>query len=242
MMNHPQGLNSFQEMQNCMKRHPNLIMEYNAVFNALRRCQIDVEVDHESLESYCKSLYSSDKAVIKHKFLKAKRVIPNAQVAWERNYFTANFSPAWECIWKLATHFGNEPRIKTQQWKIVHHIWPTNTLLKKMGKVNSEKCSYCTDENDDLEHFFYGCSEVRQLWENIELQFGVIEGRAVKLNVCDVLLGYNIDQYEEFSLQNTLILLAKLCISKFKFGEYPNLRYLFQYECTLRKVDDIYFP
>ena len=34
----------------------------------------------------------------------------------------------------------------------LHKIYPTAILLKKFGKVNSERCKYC-EEIDTLEHF-----------------------------------------------------------------------------------------
>ena len=37
------------------------------------------------------------------------------------------------------------------QWKILHNIFPTNIILKKIGLRQSEICDFC-DENDVVEH------------------------------------------------------------------------------------------
>ena len=36
--------------------------------------------------------------------------------------------------------------------RIVHRIIATNVVLKKMGIINCEQCTFC-DEKDSIEHF-----------------------------------------------------------------------------------------
>ena len=187
-------------------------------------------------QSFCEESYLSNKVVTKQNFLETVKVTPIAQSHWERKYNHVGFAPNWESIWNLAILVCKEARIRTQQWKVLHNIWPTNVLLRKMHKVDSEMCGYCRDEIDCIEHFFFKCKEVRSLWKNIEMLCSKIEGNVVKLNERDVLFGYNFSRGQENVMQNKLILIGKLCISKFKFGKYPNLVFLFEAECVLRDI------
>ena len=74
----------------------------------------------------------------------------------------------------------------------MHNIYPTNILLSKMKVKENNKCSYCTDIIDVIEHFFLllfvvvEYPVVRHIWNFIE---GIILrecGINVKLYVIDM--------------------------------------------------------
>ena len=197
------------------------------MYNALRKCTIDMT--GMSIESH---MHLCDKAILRQKYLETIHVAPIAQAYWERKY--VGFSPNWGNVWNVSIFCSKEARVRTQQWKVLHNIWPTNVVLKRMRKVDCTHCTHCKEEVDDMGHFFYKCKKVHMLWRNIEKMCSVLEGRNVKLSETDVLFGYNVDQLQDSLMQNKLILIGKLCISKFKFGTYPNLVILFESECVIR--------
>ena len=46
--------------------------------------------------------------------------------------------------------------LKWLQMRSVHQVTATNVVLKKMGIINCEQCTFC-DEKDSVEHFLWQC-------------------------------------------------------------------------------------
>ena len=62
------------------------------------------------------------------------------------------------------------------QFRILHNILPTNSLLYKLGIVTSPLCSFCKDEAETVEHLFVDCDIAKQFWihfKNFVIQFNV---------------------------------------------------------------------
>ena len=106
-----------------------------------------------------------------------------------------------------------------------------------MGVKENSDCVVC-GEKDYIEHFFCICPRVRPLWN-------AVQGKIVQhLNYHLVLS----NEYKIFGISkhdvpqvfvqriNHVILIAKLCISKYVYGEYDNIVKLLEHELTLRKI------
>ena len=55
-------------------------------------------------------------------------------------------------VWIMSHKCCSEVKLRQLQWKILHRIYPTNTLLFKMKIKDKEECDFC-NEKDDLIHF-----------------------------------------------------------------------------------------
>ena len=55
------------------------------------------------------------------------------------------------------------------QYKIIDRILLTNNLLFKMGKNNTNKCSFCQMYIEDILHVFDDCLIVKNLWCVVEI-------------------------------------------------------------------------
>ena len=125
-----------------------------------------------------------------------------------------------------------EVRLRVLQWKIIHNIYPTRILLYKMGKATDSNCCFCM-VRDFIEHFF--CSP---LWELVETKLSELFGSNIRLSLTEKLFGIplaDLDKDERVQI-NKAILVAKMCISKFKYGDYSDLCNIFEYELSLRKM------
>ena len=78
---------------------------------------------------------------------------------------------------------------------------------------------------DYLEHFFY-CKRVKQLWNEVNSIIHVHMGKNATLSVTTCLFGYYMRSQVENALINKLIIMGKLCVSKLKYGNHPNLTML----------------
>jgi len=123
--------------------------------------------------------------------------------------------------------------LKTLNWKIINNIYPTKVFLHKIGKEQNNMCSTCNDV-DYIEHFFFKCRKVENMWKEVEhiiqIRYGVIN----KLTETDVLFGY--DRTKSKDTINEIISVGKQCISKYKYGKYPNLETLLHAELRLRNL------
>ena len=125
-------------------------------------------------------------------------------------------------------------------WKITHNIYPTNILLHKMGLSNTENCNLC-EEKDYIEHFFCECPRVNRLWKRVELEVSeVLGGEIIQLTTRQKLFGVVRGDLSNYFINkvNHLILVAKMCISKYVYGDYNDIIRLFEYELALRKECD----
>ncbi|RMX61327.1 hypothetical protein pdam_00018093, partial [Pocillopora damicornis] len=55
------------------------------------------------------------------------------------------------------------------QYKIIHRILPTNSLLHKIKKVTSPSCPFCPSECQNLWHF-----NTKLLLSELKVMFGII--------------------------------------------------------------------
>ena len=130
-----------------------------------------------------------------------------------------------------------EVRLQVLQWKIIHNIYPTQILLNKMGKSTDSNCRYC-GQRDFIEHFFCSCPSVVAIWMTVENKVSVMMGRPVTLSEQQKLLGVTSPDFPELLVDriNHILLVTKMCVSKFKYGDYNNLRQIFDYETFIRKL------
>ena len=179
---------------------------------------------------------NSDKSPTAKNFRKcintSKYQEPSSARFW-LNIFNINLN---ETFWKTAYDVTQESRLRELQWKILHNIYPTHILLFRLGITDSNKCPYCTNEIDYIEHFFFKCNKIRKIWNHIEELFELKFGLKVKLNTMDVLLGRekgNLSS-EMYRFLNHLILIGKMCISKFRYGTPIDIILMFENEILLR--------
>ena len=160
--------------------------------------------------------------------------VPVAENTWSRRY-ERDFDKKF---WLLPYSSTKETKLRILQWKILHGVYPTGILLKKMNIKDSEMCTYC-NTLDTVEHFFYECNEVSNLWKEIERLITKNTTTTLSLDSQSVLLGIlpseKIDKGVT-SFINELILVGKLVISKTKYGKAINPIIVLEHELNVRNI------
>ena len=95
-----------------------------------------------------------------YKLLNESKETPTGMIAWNKKYdFDKN---EWKRIF-------NEPfritRDTTMQWfqiRINHNILATNKFLTKIKIINDPKCSFCSQEDETIEHLLWECEHVQK--------------------------------------------------------------------------------
>ena len=140
--------------------------------------------------------------------------------------------------WLVAFRSSKETRLRVLQWKILTCTYPTSILLSKMRIRSSELCQTCK-VRENLEHFFFFCKDVRKLWTQVQKYIQVTIDQSFRLSWEHAIFGIlSIKGISEKKIRvvNQYILLAKLSISKMKYGKVTDPCLVFENELTLRKL------
>jgi hypothetical protein len=217
-----------------------IIFDYNAVVNAIPKTWLHWIVNKQTVES------ENERAIVKKLYQYLKKPKDLLRLIVNKDNLRPCSVGFWQHKlhihitirhWKVAIDSTKETRLRVLHWKILHNIYPTNILLNKMGISESKTCKHCPNEIDYIEHFFWSCDQIHSIWKQVEEHTYLKYNKSIKLKLVDVLFGYNeIETNSEVLAINLFILIAKMCISKFRYGTYFNISLLFERELRLRNV------
>ena len=115
--------------------------------------------------------------------------IPKSIKKWQKEInFALDFQ--WFRILNLPFKVTKDSSLRWLQFRINHRILGTNYLLSKMNLSDTGKCTFCNEEKETIEHLFFDCIVVSDLWKNFELclktKCGLLQ---INLSKSDVLFG-----------------------------------------------------
>ena len=128
----------------------------------------------------------------------------------------------WSKIFELPFKSTQESKFHWLQYQILHRICPTNQYLFKLKIKDSPKCSFCNTDIETLEHLFFECTQIRELWCDVEEwiinQFHV----PVNFDKYSVMFGkyYNRHMYR---FQNLILLVVKQYIFSCRYQNNPRV-------------------
>ena len=85
---------------------------------------------------------------------------PTAASRWEHFQIKPE---CWQTIYELPYKCTSSTRLQSLHFRIVNRYIPTRKYLCTRGIVGSPLCLKCF-EVDDLEHFFFECADVKEVW------------------------------------------------------------------------------
>ena len=143
-------------------------------------------------------------------------------------------------VWLMPFESVSETKLLELQWKILHSIYPSGTLLKKMKIREDENCVFC-GMTDTLIHFFIECAISNQVWEEAERIITCFLGKQFKFTDKNKLIG-NLEAEGVYSRQqrkyiNKINLICKFSISKFKYVKEGNIKISFKRQLSFRDID-----
>ena len=97
---------------------------------------------------------------------------PRSEIIWadivSHEDMNLEITEKWNCIYKICFNAIIDNNIIWLQYRIINKILGTNEYLTKLKLQTDSTCSFCTMPEENIEHLFYGCREVAQLWDNIQ--------------------------------------------------------------------------
>ena len=228
----------FNEIEDKIGRKANLLLEYNVVRTAIEQArQNNRLVLREEKMVLSENIIFTNKTLHKltvkdfRELINCNSMIPCAVGFWQKK-FKQNIT---KLHWCLAINSNRETRLRVLQWKILHNIYPTKILLLRIGKADTNTCDACnTGEIDYIEHFFYTCRSIKRIWGLVTNEIMTRFGIQINITIEIALLGYTINTKYTYAI-NHLLSIAKMCISKYRYGERTPIDIIFYRELNLRQ-------
>ena len=100
-----------------------------------------------------------------HHFYKSLSKVckPAAVSRWE--YYGVR-PESWREVYEIPYKCTRSTRLQSLHFRITNRYIPTRRYLCTRGVIGSPRCLKCF-EIDDFEHFFFGCSDVKTIWDKI---------------------------------------------------------------------------
>lgn len=119
-------------------------------------------------ESFLSKFLASSKPsrIVYKKLVSKKGELPkSSQQKWREDVV---FAPKQEINWKAAYQLSfqctKSSKLIAFNFKFLHRRLSTNNFLKKIGFVDSEKCTFCQGEIEKLIHLFWDCPKTQSFW------------------------------------------------------------------------------
>ena len=212
-----------QEIENCFNivisnlKFNQIVSVLSSILRRLPKNKKSANIIHPKNVKLFQGLESFNKITTAkvYQYLISKiSVIPNSQNKWIEFYPFLE-SATWENLYLLASKIVTDTYLITMQFKILHRVCSCNYKLFLWNIKTSPKCDAC-QKVDNLEHYFYYCSDVEHFWMQVENWLSNIIASKVKLTVLEVLLGFlNFDSNFYYSI-NYVIIIAKFYLNKAK--------------------------
>ena len=142
----------------------------------------------------------------------------------KKSYFNVCWKSCFLKIHKI------DIKLKWLQMRIVHRVIATTVVLKKMGIINCEQCTFC-DEKDSVEHFLWQCYFTRRFWRLLENLIST--SCDIKITANLVLFGIDSTVITD-NIFDLIILLAKQYLYRCKFEQSVPLVSVIKKQLKLR--------
>ena len=217
---------------------PNSILMYNCIYNALYQIRNkfannNVYVHNESVAVFRDENIGNIGRKQFYNMLNTSEQL-NIEHYWSRKIDT-DFLKQY---WMVAFNSTVETRLHILHWKVLMNIYPTSIILSRMNVRNSDLCGQCR-VRDTLEHFFFHCALLDKLWSDVDNLITAITGRRIYMTWQNAIFGVvafrNVNKSDVGKI-NLIILLAKLAVSKSKYGSGTEPSFIFENELRLRNL------
>ena len=151
--------------------------------------------------------------ILRAKLLKKVGLLPT-RIFEKWNNFIPNHDPNWANIFSLAFKCAIDSKTRNFHFKFLHRIIATNDFLCKLGIIDNNKCTFCDEEVETLEHIFFDCNIVKTFWDQFTNWIRSKTLIDVEYSKENIFLGFNVNN-PPLAINN-LILLAKQFIYRCK--------------------------
>ena len=111
-------------------------------------------------------------------------------------------------------------------------------MLEKMGVTNTNKCHAC-GQTDYIEHAFYQCKELNKFWKGVKQH--ILIKTETQIDITETIVLFGIPKTREINTDtrheiNHILRIAKMAISKYRYGKIKNQNTIFETDRQLRNM------
>ena len=183
---------SFQKFTNIYKVKTNFLT-YQGIISSIKKYMSSLGIhDFKKQQSplipnILKPLLKSDKGSRDmYIILNSQHQNPNCENQWAK-IIDPNLD--WKNIHMMSFKNTKNSKLQWFQYRIVHRILGTNKILHKMGKSESDKCTFCKESVETIEHIFWSCHKVAAIWEELYQWVNQTTNQELPLNLKIVIFG-----------------------------------------------------
>ena len=137
------------------------------------------------------------------RFLVGLKFIPPTA---EQRMLQANFdSKTIDTIYIIPFKVTKDIKFAIFQFKIIHHILPTNPTLFRDKIIEHDKCHLC-DQKQTLQHLFVSRPDVQAFWQSFSNWWNVKNDVSIDLNDKTIIYGFTNNFSQQFGLDLCLII------------------------------------
>ena len=166
----------------------------------------------EFIKNICKDSKGSRR--IYDIYIKDKPVKNKIESKWQSILnLPENFT--WNPFYKIVRKCTEDTRLIWFQSRIIYRILGTKKYLVKCKIKTNPTCSFCNLEEESIEHLFYHCSIVKQIWNELENWINTKCSLRLTLNITDIIFG---KPGTENSVINLILLVVKYLLFSLSFN------------------------
>ena len=122
------------------------------------------------------------------------------------------------------------------QYAVLQDILYANKMLFKFGKVAFPPCSFCKLHNETIMHFFYECSIVKRIRNQLKSILSTNLIFSITMPHSAILGYWDLDTNEHLIL-NHLLTFFKMCIYNARITSYLNISHLVIYVKAIQDTE-----
>lgn len=114
-------------------------------------------------------------------------------------------------------------KLRDFQFRFLHRRVFTNKILYKWKITETDRCTFCHDEYETMEHLFLHCQYTKRFWQQVSSWYEAMTD--LEINLTDFVIVFNQYAFEtnKISILDTIILMAK--------------QYIYRCRCIQRDLD-----
>ena len=235
---------SFDYIKNKIPPYPGLLIDYVALIKEIPKDWINLlrnSLVNNETPSHLIAISNLDTSLqdlsISNKKLRHSIVSMSNTVICGRNFWKNKLGFDISGLYGMAKNATCESRLRLLHFKILHNIYPSNILLNRMGISQSELCDHC-GAKDVIEHMFIYCKLLNGFWDRVFNEIFLYTSCKFEKSDSNILFGLKYCQNisnSDTNIANHILLVAKLCVSKVRYGEQKNINIVFDTEISVRK-------
>ena len=213
-------------------------LEYGAIINALKKsCNHCLKNNNKQAQRPFKpynfkfiTLDIKGSRRLYDSLISSKEVKRKFIDKWESKLDISYTFKKWSVIFLIPFKCTVDTKLRWFQFRLTHRILGVNSFLEKIGRKDSNLCTFCKEKEETILHIFCECPNILKLWENVikwikdKTNITIIMDRQIQL--------FGIANHTMSAL-NVIFLLCRFYIYKIKMKEGQPFFALFRKEANL---------